>query len=138
MIQSHFCQYLRNPTTRQLVAFAAIGSLATITHAASAVSANIWLGLTPFISNLFGYCCAVLISYFGNARLTFKRRVFDKTQFFRFFTISIAALGLSQLLVVILTGPLNLSFAIALIPVTTLVPMFSFAASKLWAFRASY
>lgn len=137
MTTPRLSERLRSATLRQFLTFAAIGGLATATHALVALGAHEGLGLAPLSANLAGYCCAVLISYLGNARLTFRKAAMHGPQFARFLTISLVALGLNQLLVLVLTGPLQLPFAVALIPVIILVPIFSFTASKIWAFRTA-
>lgn len=132
---SRIREWSRSAAFRELLTFAAIGALATGTHALIALCAHNSMRLPPLSANLVGYCCAVLISYFGNARLTFKTSAIHGPQFARFVVISLTALGLNQLLLLLFTGPLRMSFSTALMLLIILVPIFSFTASKIWGFR---
>lgn len=123
-----------SPELRQIATFGVIGVVATGTHATAALLANHQLGLKPIVANFVGYLCAVSVSYFGNARLTFGRRAMHGPQILRFILVSLAGLALSQALTFICTELLHLPFKIALIPVVTLVPIFSFVLSKIYAF----
>ena len=119
---------------RQLAVFAAVGVAATAAHAAIALVAHGTFAAGPFLANFLGYLGAVSVSYVGNARLTFLRPVRHRGQAMRFAVVSLAGLGLGQAIVWLMTHPFGLPFSVALIPVVTLVPAFSFAASRLWAF----
>jgi putative flippase GtrA len=119
------------------VAFALVGGLATAAHVGLALLANTRLDAPPMIANLVGYVGAVLVSYAGNARITFRRRVFDRAQFLRFSTVSLAGLGLGQAMTYIATEAMGLPFQFALAAVVVIVPAFTFAASRLWAFAVA-
>jgi putative flippase GtrA len=119
---------------RQLVAFVAVGLAATATHAAFALCAHKLLGLPPLAANLVGYAFAILVSYAGNARVTFRRPLLHPEQFGRFVAISLAALALNEGLVYVFSGRLRLPFAEALVPVVLVVPAFTFVTARLWAF----
>lgn len=120
----------------QLMVFACIGVVATATHFTLALAANTQAGLGPLAANVVGYLGSVLVSYVGNARLTFQRGVFDRAQFTRFAIVSLAGLALGQGITYLATQAFKLPFQIALIPVITVVPAFTFIASRLWAFAA--
>lgn len=120
----------------QVMVFACIGVLATATHFTLALAANTQAGLAPMAANVVGYLGSVLVSYVGNARLTFQRGVFDRAQFMRFAVVSLAGLALGQGVTYVATRVFELPFQLALIPVITVVPAFTFIASRLWAFAA--
>jgi putative flippase GtrA len=122
------------PELRQVAIFGVIGVAATATHATVALAANHELGLQPFIANFVGYSCAFSVSYFGNARWTFGRRSLHGPQFLRFLVVSLLGLALSQTLTFLCVDVLHRPFAIALIPIVTLVPLLSFVLSKVYAF----
>jgi len=127
-------QFLRRSALHQFIIFAAVGGAATITHAAVALAAHKYFDQPPLLANLFGYVFAVLISYCGNAKITFKQQTANIRQFSRFTVVSLAALALNQASLFIFMKILKAPFAFALIPAVTIVPIFSFAASRLWAF----
>jgi len=122
---------------RQILTFAVVGGLATATHFVLALVANAQGGLEPLVANVVGYLGAVFVSYVGNARLTFRRRVFDQAQFLRFILVSLAGLLLGQAITYLATHGLGIPFHLALIGVVTIVPVFTFISSRLWAFAAA-
>jgi putative flippase GtrA len=121
-------------SVRQAATFGAVGAAATATHVVVALALHQYGGMSPLSANVGGYTAAVLISYFGNSVLTFRKPAANGRQFGRFVVVSLAALALNQLLVFLLTETLRLPFAIALVPVVVIVPIFTFVLSKLWAF----
>jgi putative flippase GtrA len=125
---------LQDSGLRRLVTFGFVGVAATATHFCVALFCNAELHVAPLVANVFGYVFAVAVSYCGNAVFTFRRTIADAAQFFRFAVISLAGLALSQTITYLATKVLNLPFAIALAPVVTLVPAFTYAASSLWGF----
>jgi len=121
-------------TLRQISTFALVGGAATAAHLGSALVANQYFGLPPLSSNLVGYTSAVLISYLGNARFTFKRPTMNGAQFARFLAVSLLALALNQAIIYYCSIVLGWDFVWALIPVAIVVPLFSFVMSRVWAF----
>lgn len=128
------------PIAGQALRFGAIGLAATALHVLVALTAAA-LGLTPQMSNLAGFAAAVNLSYFGHFYLTFRlgthAAATHDRHLPRFVIVSLAGLALSSALVSLLTGPLGLPFAYAIGVVAVAVPAFSFAMSRLWAFRIS-
>ena len=129
-------QIFRSSALRQFMLFAAVGGIATITHAATAFAAHQYLDHPPLLANLLGYAFAFLVSYYGNSKMTFKTRIMNGGQFSRFMAASLVVLALNQATVFLFVTILKAPFTLALIPVVILVPIFSFAASKFWAFSA--
>ena len=125
---------LQGPAIRQGLTFILVGGAATATHAGAALLAQHFMGVTPMIANLIGYSSAVLVSYVGNALLTFGRRLMHGPQFMRFMVVSLAGLAISQSLTLLCVNVLRLPYAIALVPIVILVPIFSFVLSKVYAF----
>ena len=124
----------RFPLLRQGATFAVVGAAASATHVLTALSASA-LGLAALKANFVGYFCAVGVSYFGNARLTFKAPALRRAQFGRFAIVSLLALGLNQAIVWLCVHRLGWKFPYALALVVVVVPAFTFVLSKLWAFR---
>lgn len=120
---------------RQASRFAVVGGLATVTHLAVALAANSLLKLPPLTANLAGYVCAVLVSYFGNARWSFEKTR-DWGQFARFILMSLAGLALNQAITWVATGPLGLPFWLALGIVVAVVPIVTFVVARIWVFEA--
>lgn len=121
---------------RQGLSFAGVGAVATATHVASALVAHHGLHASPMVSNLIGFAAAVAVSYFGNARLTFRRGAGDLNQALRFVVVSLTGLALNQALTWLLAERLGLPFWVALTAVVAGVAATSFVLSKLWVFRS--
>ena len=121
---------------RQGTVFALVGVTATLVHVATALLAKSVLGASPMMANFAGYSLAVLVSFAGNARLTFDGTL-TTGPFVRFLAVSLAGLGANQAIVWLLANRLGWPFAAALAVVVVVVPVFTFVLSKLWVFRAA-
>ena len=117
--------------------FGLVGGTATLTHVGTALVAHDYGRFAPLAANLAGYACAVMVSYFGHARLTFRRPPLHGPQFLRFVATSLSVLALNQLIVFIGVSIVHVRFAWALIPAVIVVPIVTFVISKLWAFADS-
>lgn len=121
-------------TVRQGGTFLAVGLAATAVHAAASLAARELGHAVPMMATTIGYLCSVGVSYLGNARFTFGRRVLHGAQFARFLVVSLigfaANLGITHLFSDILHWP----FAATLGVVVVAIPALSFTAAKLWAF----
>jgi putative flippase GtrA len=120
---------------RQTATFACVGLVATATHAIIALGVEAVFDLAPLAANFLGYSSAVGVSYFGHARLTFRRPARDRAQFLRFVAVSLLGLALNQVIVFAVTGLMGWPLWSALIPATLLAPAVTFIVSDLWAFR---
>ena len=127
---------MRGEHARQGGTFLVVGAAATLVHVAIALLASETLGLPSLSANLAGYCAAFGVSYLANARLTFRRPTRNLAQFARFLSVSLIALALNQALVYGLVEKAGWPFRFALIPVVLVIPVISFALSKLWAFKS--
>ncbi|MDO1585587.1 GtrA family protein [Rhizobium oryzicola] len=130
---------MRLPFTigRQIAFFAAVGLLATAVHYAAALLLTRFLPLT--LANPCGFAVALMVSYFGHARLTFSAVAGQGRHVRRFPKFILVALGgfiINQSIVfalsrTVLPNWLVLGIAIAVVPVAT------FIASKFWVFAVS-
>lgn len=110
--------------------FILVGGLATLVHILVAGTLLALSALRPYGANLVAFLVAFGVSYCGHRYLTFARQ----GSILRFFVVAIAGFALNNLL---LTGllALGLSAFLAIVVATALVPVFSYLASSLWAFR---
>jgi putative flippase GtrA len=122
---------------RQLPWFAVVGVTATATHFIVGLSAERWLGLSPLAANTVAFLCALGVSYFGNAVLTFRIEPWRANTFAKFAVLSLAAYGLNQLIVGALTKEAGWSYAASLLVVLAVVPPLTFVLAKLWALAPS-
>jgi putative flippase GtrA len=127
---------MNTPILRQGASFALIGLSATAVHVLSALAARYSIQASALEANLIGYCSAVLVSYIGNARFTFGSAVLQGRQFTRFLIVSLFGLALNQAITFVAVNELHLPFRLALAGVVVVVPLVSFALSRIWAFRS--
>ncbi len=117
---------------RQIGHFGIIGGLATLMHSAVfALAAAV--GVSPDMANLLAFLLALPISYYGNARLTFRVRP-DGRKLRRFLATALTGFGLNAANVH-LVSTAGLPWPTALPGMILVVPLLSFALSKLWVYR---
>ena len=120
---------------REIVVFGAVGILATLTHYFSAVSAVEFFGLGVMIANVFAYCIAVGVSFFGHSMLTF-RAAMSRGRFVKFVTVSLSALAVSQGLLWLLTSIAVFGHRINMLAVVCVVPVYSYCLNKFWVYKS--
>jgi len=118
---------------RQLPWFVVFGAAASATHLAVALSTHHWLGLSPLAANTVAFCCALAVSYLGNAIVTFKVEPWRMHAFAKFAVLSLVSFGLNQAIVYALTVRLGWPFAMSLAVVLLTVPPFTFVMARVWA-----
>lgn len=123
---------------REAATFAAVGLTATGVHVAVALALRGLAQLDPLTANFLAYLCAVGISYFGNAWLTFRRPALQGGQFARFLVVSLLGLACTQGLTWLLVKHLGWPFPLGLAVVAVATPAVTFTASRLWAFADPY
>ena len=122
---------------RQLPWFVVFGVVASATHLAVALSSHRWLDLAPLTANTLAFCCALGVSYLGNAIVTFRVEPWRMGAFVKFAVLSLVSFGLNQAIVYGLTVRLGWPFAASLAVVLLTVPPFTFVTAKLWALAPS-
>jgi putative flippase GtrA len=120
----------------QLVVFGIVGLAATATHYVVAVGVHELAHLSPYYSNILGYCSAVMISFYGHGKLTFKVRT-GKAVFARFVGVSLTILGLSELLLMSMHSLFELPTRISMLVVVLTVPIVTYTLNKVWVFRTA-
>lgn len=118
----------------QLMRFAGVGGLATLVHVCVALIANSVFGLEGLAANFAGFTAAVLLSYFGHARITFQTRPDHAQHMPRFLFVSLVGLLTSSSVVWLITERLGHGFGLSMVLVAIAVPLASFLAMKFWVF----
>ncbi|MCK8482875.1 GtrA family protein [Aliiroseovarius sp. S2029] len=121
----------------QIIRFGGVGGVATLLHVFVAMMAREACGLAPLDANFTGFLCAVLFSYIGHTRFTFRRAVKPSDQFLRFVIAALVSLGTSSFLVWLLVSVMGIYFAIAMMAVTVVVPMMSYLMFRFWVFESA-
>ena len=125
---------INQPVLKQFIIFGLVGILATLTHYLVALFFHESLAVNLYICNLFGYVTAVIVSYVGHSRFTF-RVAFCKQVFQRFVIVSIFTFLTSEGILAILEHTLQLGHRFSLAVVVLTIPLITFLLNKIWVFR---
>jgi len=118
---------------RELPWFAVFGLAASAAHLAVALSAERWLGMAPLTANTLAFVCALAVSYFGNAIVTFGVEPWRLSAFTKFVVLALASFAMNQAIVYMLTVRVGWPFWASLMVVLAVVPPLTFVLAKLWA-----
>ncbi|MEM8561322.1 MAG: GtrA family protein [Pseudomonadota bacterium] len=124
--------------TGELVRFAFVGTAATFTHYFAALIATAFLSV--YLSNLLGFLSAVVISYFGHQRYSFRlsgSAVSHQSQAPKFILGSLGGLLMSYVVLLIAERLIHAPNWLALLAAAFLVPLYNFFINKLFVFRSS-
>jgi putative flippase GtrA len=120
-------------TARRLLAFAAVGALATVVHVGVASGLIVSAGRAAPAANGVAFCVATLVSYALNARLTFRRPL-TRGGLARFLAVALGGLGLSMgLSGLAAAAGWHYLAGIGLVVLT--VPPLTYAAHSRWTYR---
>lgn len=118
----------------QLARFATVGGVATLVHLAVA-----WLahraGFSPLQANGAGFAVAFAVSYLGHFHWTFGRPGHHARHLPRFVVLSAMGYALTNLIVWAVTLTAGARFEASLAVILLVVPVFTWAAGRFWAFR---
>ncbi len=121
----------------QVIKFGGVGVLATLVHVFTALAARSLLHVEVQQANLIGFALAFVVSYTGHARVTFNAPMRSGQQIYRFALVALTGFAASSATVWAVTGPMGLSFPVAMAAVAVIVPAISFVAMRMWVFTAA-
>mgnify|MGYP002386571603 CR=1 FL=1 len=111
-----------------------VGASATLLHVGVAWLLIDWAAMNSFLANACGAATAFVVSYIGNARITFASRRGLWTDAPRYMVVTLTSLTLTSA-ILLLTQLSGLpTYAYALIVIMT-VPLATFLLAKFWAFE---
>lgn len=123
----------------QFLKFNAVGLLNTLIDFAVFTLLHS-LGLVNTPAQIISYSAGTANSFFWNKKVTFRDRErgnnesFDRMQLVRFIVLNLVVLGISVLLIHILTGVLGIQVLIAKVLVTFVTVIINFFGSRKWVF----
>ena len=119
----------------QLVKFGCIGTVAAAVHM-GVVALLVPFGLHPLLANIFGFCTAFNVSYFGHRYWTFGNttRLGHITSMTRFWWVAVSSFAINESLFFVLLTYTSLYYLVALFVVLIVVVPITFLLSKTWAF----
>lgn len=123
------------PLFLQLCRFGVVGVLAAIVHFSIVVLLVQNADLAPLIANIFGFIIAFQVSYWGHRLWTFNGTItLHRVAIAKLFFVQVVNFVLNESLFYLFLI-VGLPYPIALLIVLAILPVFTFALSKLWVFR---
>ncbi|MDF1797473.1 MAG: GtrA family protein [Coxiellaceae bacterium] len=121
----------------QMMRFAIVGMSSTVVHFSSVMLLVALGGMKPLIANIFAFLIAFSVSFFGHWLWTFSGTTQNFRQSLpRFFTIAVISFAVNETFYWYLLHRVHMHYSIALVIVLACVSIFTFTASKLWAFHS--
>lgn len=117
--------------------FCLVGGCAASVHLALEYIFVSKAGLAPLRANIFSFCIAFFVSYFGHRYITFlnKTRLRHHQAMWRFLCVAVAGFTLNQSLFYLFFVMLHVHYLWALFFVLCITPVITFVLSKWWVFR---
>lgn len=118
----------------QLCRFGTVGLIATTVHFTLVVCIVQLFLLPPLIANIFGFAISFQVSYWGHRLWTFSDTAAShKVALPKLLFVQMLNFAANETLFYIFLM-LSLPYPIALLIVLSILPLFTFVASKLWVF----
>lgn len=124
----------KRPLFFQILRFGLVGLAAAAIHFGIVVALVQAGSVPPLIANIFGFAIAFQMSYWGHRLWTFADKVTThRIAIPKLFFVQTLNFAANETLFYIFLA-LNVPYPVALIIVLTVLPFFTFMASKLWVF----
>ena len=118
----------------ELIRFGVVGVAAMATHWC-AVAILVPLGITPLLANVFAFCIAFNVSFFGHHHWTFTSTDSRKDTFKRFLSVAVLGFATNECIYALLLKFTGLDYRVALFIVLAAVAGLTYVLSRFWAFR---
>lgn len=127
---------VRQMPVGQLLRFGVTGVVATLVHFLALTGAVEHLHIPPSIANGLAFCCAVGVTYTGQAFWVFGARDHSARRFAKFLTTALGGLLANVAIMAFAVDILGLAYRIGFVGALILVPLGTFVINKLWVFRS--
>ena len=118
---------------RELILYGIIGGLCASLDFGVYTLLSLWI---PFLwANIISVHCGILGSFILNRNYNFKVKDNTGKRFISFYFVGLAGLGLSELLIYLLTNKFEWHYIIAKLLTVVVVALFQFALNKLITFN---
>jgi putative flippase GtrA len=119
----------------QIFRFGIVGVTAAAIHFATVVFFVQNFSLEPLAANCFGFLVAFQASYWGHRLWTFQEtEALHRMAFSKLLTVQLINFSANESLFYVFLS-LHLPYPLALLIVLTVLPVFTFIASKMWVFK---
>lgn len=120
----------------RLVYYAAIGCSAALVHVLVVFLLVHYLHFPALLANIFAFCTAFNVSFFGHKYLSFSQLHNKKILSLpHFFLVAVSAGTINETLYFLILRYTRLNYLVALILVLGFVSIYSFLLSRYWACR---
>ncbi|MGH6899039.1 MAG: GtrA family protein [Geminicoccaceae bacterium] len=114
--------------------FASVGAAATAVHVILFVALIELLQSSAVMANLAAFGAALLLSFVGHCRWTFRLRSRRRSALGRFTVVAGFGLGLNSMIAYGIADRLGWPYACAIVLMVTVTPVVLFLISRFWAF----
>lgn len=121
----------------QVLRFGCVGGFVTLLHVAVALSVHGLFGFEPLTANFIAFVVACGVSYILNWMWTFDAVSSHAAALPKFLAVSVSGFLLNQAIVYAIVTLGGHPMWLAMIPVTIVIPVFSFIMSRTWVFLAA-
>lgn len=119
---------------KQLARFGIVGLTAASVHFGIVTALVQYLQMQPLIANIFGFCIAFQVSYWGHRKWTFHgTTTLHAEALTRLLLLQTCALIANEALFFVFLQ-MHIPYQLALLIVLTILPIFTFVFSKFWVF----
>jgi putative flippase GtrA len=118
----------------QYIRFAGVGTAATGVHVILFATLIEFLQISALVANLAAFVAALLLSFVGHFRWTFRLRSGRWPALGRFTAIAFLGLGLNSTIAYSIGDQLGWHYAYAVVAMVTVTPVVLFLLSRYWAF----
>ncbi|MGH6901994.1 MAG: GtrA family protein [Geminicoccaceae bacterium] len=118
----------------QYVRFASVGGAATAVHVVLFAALIELLQSSAVMANLAAFGAALLLSFVGHCRWTFRHRGRRRSALGRFTIVAGVGLGLNSAIAYGIADRLGWHYACAILLMVTVTPVALFLMSRFWAF----
>ena len=126
----------RSIFSSQILKFIIVGVVAALTHFVSVYILVTSTGLLPIIANIFAFCIAFGVSYYGHSLWTFSHKKHEhKKSVIRFFLVAVFSFLINEGGYYLLLELTSIHYLLSLLIVLATVPIITFILSKYWAFN---
>ncbi len=127
-------RFLKSPLCRQLLTFGIVGFASSAGYALTQSALIEVMAWHPVMAALIAFCVGVVVSYTGNSLLTFKAPMSGRT-LQRFVLVTGIGMMLNLALVAAVEA-LGWHYAIGILIVLCIVPIFNFLGHRFWTFSS--
>lgn len=120
---------------RTQLSFVAIGICATVSYFIVSNGLIILTQIPAPMASVVGYCTGIIVSFFGQSRITFLVTRNNWGQFVRFLVMSLIGAFLSYEIVYLTSFKLGLDPIWGTIMICVTIPLFSFVSMRYWVFQ---